>query len=230
MKDTENTASDWAEKLGLVDVPLFSSLHAGRHSVLLDGGRGSFALSTDTSWQFDPDEAASWVWSSDLAHHVRITEEDITISRWDDPSAVRRWSRRSVENKIETFYDYLLSDAVTNRFDVVEHSIDVFRRIRSYLYENRLPDESSIHIFLHLIASMLSENDQNAHRHPAELVNDFALDEQHLEAFQRLGRDTIAALIEQFRLPTEAPRALKMIPELLVRHAGGTVFQEAHFR
>jgi adenine-specific DNA-methyltransferase len=228
MKDTENTAADFAEKLGLVEVPWFSSLHPGRHSVLLDGGRGSFALSTGANW-INPDQVASWLWSSDLAHHVRIAEDKITVSRWDDPSAERTWSRGSVENKVETFYDYLLVDSVKNRFDVVEHSIDVFRRIRSYVYENRLPDESSIHIFLYVIASMLSTMNQIAYDEPPGIVKQFALDEAQLEAFQRSGKDTLMALVEQFRVPSEGPRALEMIPELLVRHAGGTVFQEAHF-
>jgi adenine-specific DNA-methyltransferase len=229
MKDTENTAADFAEKLGLVEVPWFSSLHPGRHSVLLDGGRGSFALSTGANWIFNPDQVASWLWSSDIAHHVRIAEDKITVSRWDDPSAERIWSRGSVENKVETFYDYLLVDSVKSRFDVVEHSIDVFRRIRSYVYENRLPDESSIHIFLYVIASMLSTMNQIAYDDPTAIVRQFALDEAQLEPFQRRGKDTLVALVEQFRVPSEAPRALEMIPELLVRHAGGTVFQEAHF-
>ena len=76
---------------------------------------------------------------------------------------------------------------------------------------------------------MLSTMNQIAYDDPSVIVKQFALDEAQLEAFQRFGKDTLMALVEQFRLPSEGPRALEMIPELLVRHAGGTVFQEAHF-
>jgi adenine-specific DNA-methyltransferase len=229
MKDSENTAAIWAEKLGLIEVPLFSSLYPSSHSVLLDGGRGSFALSIAHQSEVSPHEAASWVWSSDLAHHVGISNDHITVSRWDDPSSLRRWKRASVENKMDTFYEYLLADAITSRFDVVEHSIDVFRRIRSYVYDNGIPDESSIQIFLYLIAMMLTGARPDAYDEPGVLIKDFALDAQYIEAFHRLGKDTVVALMQQFRLPAEAPQTLEMIPELLVRHAGGTVFQEAHF-
>ncbi|MGZ5434500.1 MAG: HsdM family class I SAM-dependent methyltransferase [Pyrinomonadaceae bacterium] len=229
MKDGKNTGEEWAEKLGLVDVPLFSSLNPSTHSVLLDGGRGSFALSTDVDWRFDADQAANWTWSSDLAHHVWISQDSVTVSRWDDPSAERRWTRHSIENKIETFYEYLTADSIKSKFDVVEHSIDVFRRIRSYLHDQKLPDSSSIHLFLYLIASMLSEQEAADYVDSADVANDYNLDESHQDVFKRLKKDTLVALIEQFRYPAHGPRALMIIPELLVRHASGTVFQEAHF-
>ena len=231
MKSTGNIAADWAEGLGLVEAPLFSSTEfaEGQHSVLLDGGRGSFALSVDTNPTIDLDKVASWVWSSDLSHHVQVSGDQITLMRWDDPSSTRRFTRRSVENKVETFYDYILLDRVKSRFDIIEHSVDVFRRVRSYMHENDLPDQSSIHVFLFILASMLSGRNETSNHEPNALISNFALDENHLEAFLGLGEETIAALIEQFRVPITAPRSLVMVPELLVRHAGGTVFQEAHY-
>lgn len=61
------------------------------------------------------------------------------------------------------------------------------------------------------------------------MLTDYAIDVNFAEAFRSLGENKLTALIEQFRSPSATSRKLETIPQLLVRHAGGTVFQEAHF-
>lgn len=178
----------------------------------------------------DLDLAASWTWSADLPHYVHISAEHVTLSRWDDPAAIRRFIRQSVESKIDTFYSYLVLDRVRNKYDIVEHSVDLLRRIRSHVSEQGLADEASIHIFLFVIAFLLSRK-ADAYGHAELLPTEYALDATYTDAFLSLGPQKLEALIDQFRSPSLSlnPRSLEVIPELLVRHASGTVFQEAHF-
>jgi adenine-specific DNA-methyltransferase len=221
----------FAKGLGLIEGPLFSYLQEDykHHSVLLNGGRGSFALSSQGNNDVNLDEAASWAWSSDLPHHVFVTEQDVILSRWDDPTSTRRFSRSSVEGKLETFYEYLLLDRVNSKFDVIEHSVDILRRVRSHINDQQIPDEASLHVFLFIIASMLSGRNNEAYANPDWLLTNYTLDPNYIEAFRSLGEAKLSALIEQFRIPLESPRLLQLAPQLLIRHAAGTVFQEAHF-
>lgn len=221
----------WAEELGLVEAPLFlpSDNLRGNHAVLLNGGIGSFAISDVEQAVFDPTTAASWAWSADVPHHVSLANDVISLLRWDDPASLRRFSRQSVEGRLETFYEYLRLDRIRSKYDVVEHSIDVFRRIRSFINEQGLPDASSIHAFLYIIASMLSELDAEAGEAIERLTAEFQLDLTYADVFRRFEPMHLSSLINQFRHPVSGPGVVQLIPQLLVRHAGGTVFQEAHF-
>ena len=92
-------ANQWAEQFGLAPAPLFEAENRGdrdTHSVLLDGGFGSFAMSVadDPLWR-NPTTAA-WAWSSNLPHHVTVTEKIVAVRRWDRPKA-EEFSRASVE-------------------------------------------------------------------------------------------------------------------------------------
>jgi adenine-specific DNA-methyltransferase len=190
---------------------------------------GSFVLSENDDTSFNITLAANWSWSADIPHHVHVSKEYVTVSRWDSPTASRRFYRRSVEDKFETFYNYLLLDKVQNKLDIITHSIDIFRRVRSYLNETNISDQASVPVFLSIIASMISGIPENAYGDAEKLCKEYDLDENYIDAFRELGIDRLNALIDQFRHPWGSPRALEVVPQILVRHAGGTVFQEAHF-
>lgn len=222
-------AEKWASSLGLIDAPLFRETAGAveHHSVLLNGGRGSFALSVSEESEIDDDIAASWIWSADLPHHVVVDENHVTLSRWDDPTSTRRFSRNSVERRLEPFYKFLRLDQVRSRFDIVEHSIDVFRRIRSRTHELEIDDEASIHVFLLVLALMLDGQEETFELE--KVVSSYALNPYYLDVYRGFDIDTLQSLVAQFRSPEETSRELEVVPQLLVRHASGTVFQEAHF-
>ncbi len=201
----------------------------GHYSVLLDGGRGSFALSMSQKAEIDNDIAASWIWSADLSHYVSVDEDSVILSRWDDPASTRRFVRRSVESRLEQFYDYLRLDRVRSELDIVRHSIDVFRRVRNYVFEQQIPDEASIHIFLLILSEMMSEQEAPRTTDLEQIVSTYALDISFFDVYRSLEPDMLQSLTTQFRSPIGTPRELKVIPQLLVRHASGTVFQEAHY-
>jgi len=146
---TAELAHQWAIEFGLALAPLFESEQmagAESHSVLLDGGFGSFAMSEadDSLWR-DPTTAA-WAWSSNLPHHVTVTEKVVAVRRWDRPNA-EQFSRASVEAQIEPFYAYLTADRVRSTQRVVDHVLNLFRRVRSLAAEAQIPDERSVDAF-----------------------------------------------------------------------------------
>ncbi len=207
----DGLADRWASGLGLIQVPLFAeqSDQVRRHSVLLDGGRGSFALSISHGSRIDDDAAASWIWSADLPHYVNVDENSVTLSRWDDPASIRRFKRSSVENRLESFYDYLRLDRVQSRLDIVGHSIDIFRRVRNLVYEYGIPDEASVHIFLFVLSRMMAEHEAEGATELEPIVSAYALDPSFLEVYRNFGPDTLESLTTQFRSPIGTARELQ---------------------
>lgn len=226
-------AEKWASSLGLVKVPLFRepSDDLAHRYVLLDGERGSFALSDGPSTELeDVSRAVSWTWSADLPHYVGIEQNSVTLHRWDDPTATRRFTRQSIEGRLEQFYEFLRLDRVKSNIDIVEHSVDVFRRIRSLVHEQGMQHEASVHIFLLLLARMLDDKEVHQTSDLERLVSTYALDSSLFDVYRSLTQDsTLEGLVEQFRSPIGSLHRLEVVPELLVRHASGVIFQEAHY-
>jgi adenine-specific DNA-methyltransferase len=151
----------WAEQCGLALAPLFEmeeAIVAGSHHVLLDGGFGSFALSVSPDELWREANAANWAWSSDLPHHVTVTDKAVAVTRWDRrrPEIL---SRSSVEAQIESFYEYLTADRVRSSQRVVDHVLGLFRRIRSLVADARISDDLSIDAFLAFLTRLI-ENDR----------------------------------------------------------------------
>ena len=139
-------AQRWAELFGLASAPLFETTDVpaeGSHAVLLDGGYGSFAMSETAEELWRDKETACWAWSSNLPHHVTVTENVVAVTRWDN-SRAEVLSRSSVEAQIESFYSYLATDRVQSNKRVVDYVLNLFRRMRSLVADADLPDERSI--------------------------------------------------------------------------------------
>ncbi len=220
----------WASSLGLVDLPLYPSADQAGSWALLNGQRGSFALSTPLAPPPDLGTGASWAWSADFPHHISLDEDTVSVTRWDMPSSVRKFRRTSVEQKLESFYEYLVLDAVESRYDVVEHAIDVFRRLRALNMQLGVQDQASIHQYLYLIASWLSGREGEAFDDVEGLAREYNLDLAQAHAFQALGPEHFESILTHFRTSLQSGRQkLSVDPELMVRHAGGTIFQEAHY-
>jgi adenine-specific DNA-methyltransferase len=143
-------AAQWADHFGLALAPLFEASESGdpeTDNVLLDGGFGSFAMSVaeDPLWR-DPTTAA-WAWSSNLPHHVTVSEKIVAVRRWDRPKA-EEFSRASVDSQIEPFYAYLTSDRVRSTQRVVDHVLQLFRRMRALVAD--CPSSDSLGHFVSL--------------------------------------------------------------------------------
>lgn len=222
-----NLAVDWSQRFGLALAPLFESHDEaplpGNHHVLLDGGFGTFALSTSTEdlWRYN--DPAGWAWSSDIPHHVTVTNAKVAVLRWDLPREPRVYERRSVERSLDRFYSYLNEDRLRSNRRVVDHLLNYFRRIRSLSHNAGLPDARTTDVFLAALARLIAPQDYQAD--PTAL----GLAEDGPELCTQLAAHGLDAAGKEVAAAPGGLSFLRLHPALAVRHASGQLFQEAHF-
>ncbi|WP_082643193.1 N-6 DNA methylase [Methylobacterium sp. GXS13] len=218
MPDTP-VSDAWAGVFGLASVPLFAAEEVGAdtHTVLLDGGFGSFALSLTAERLWRERRSYEWAWSSGLPHHVTVTDTEVAVVRWDSPEP-EEFSRRSVEARLEAFYGYLRSDRVQSSRRVVDHLVDGFRRVRSLVDQIGLGDEHSVEAFLYTLEVGMERSGHGLH---------YTANSSGFSAI--LPENSVEQIINRMMTgPIHAPN-LRLHPELAIRHAGSEIFQEAHF-
>ena len=217
----------WATRFGLALTPLFEQDKAntpGSHNVLLDGGYGSFALSVSEEPIWKDHGPADWSWSSNLPHHVTVTDREVAVVRWDKPRP-ELLTRSSVENQIEAFYTYLTTDRVKSSQRVVDHMLTIFRRVRSLVADAGIEDDRSIDAYLAFLAHTI-ERSRGMDGESSGAVDTHPEGEELLRNLSQSGVDSL------FQDATSPPRSglpLTLFPGLAVRHAGSEIFQEAHF-
>ena len=224
---TNGLPQRWADQFGLALAPLFGTKEVvadGSHAVLLDGGYGSFAMSETAEQLWRDEKTACWAWSSNLPHHVTVTDTVVAVTRWDSPRA-EVLSRSSVETQIESFYSYLATDRVQSSQRVVDYVLNVFRRMRSLVADADLPDERSIDAFLAFLTEMIERD-----RHELSDSDHVPLlkPQAGIGLLRELSENGVNSLIEELREPTSL-QPFRLFPSLAVRHAGSEIFQEAHF-
>jgi len=215
---SETVAGHWAHRLGLAPVPLFSDerVEGANHEILLDGGLGSFAISETTEELWRDRRAAEWAWSSGVAHHVTVVRDKVAVTRWDAKSP-ELFSIGSVQERLDAFYRYLVTDRVRSTNRVVDELVDLFRKTRSAVADARLDDIVSVDVFLGLLAEGV---EKEAGTRLADVNRDV------LKSLPQSSHDRLLAeAVGQAR----QSNLLGLRPDLAVRHAGSEIFQEAHF-
>ena len=225
--NTNGLPQQWADQFGLALAPLFGTnemVAEGSHAVLLDGGYGSFAMSETGEELWRHQQPACWAWSSDLPHHVTVTDDVVAVTRWDTPKA-ELLSRSSVEAQTESFYSYLVSDRVQSTQRVVDYVLHLFRRMRSLVADAGLPDEQSTDAFLSFLTKIIEGDRHEMHSSDPNVPLKI---HAGTELLRELPENGVNSLIEEIREPTSL-HPFRLFPSLAVRHAGSEVFQEAHF-
>jgi adenine-specific DNA-methyltransferase len=225
MTETD-TAAFWSRRFGLASAPLFEIGEAekpGAHHVLLDGGQGTFALSVSEEELWRTARPAEWIWSSDIPHHVTMTENVVAVLRWDKLGEPQVFRRPSVERDLDGFYAYLANDRVRSNKTVVEHLLGFFRRLRSLAHAEKIPDEATTEIFTAALANLIAPNDEPA------TPSRYGLSDDALDLLARLDSRGRAAAEDEIKRASGSLALLRLHPALAIRHAGGQLFQEAHF-
>lgn len=208
---------EWCRRFGLALAPLFEQGEVdGTHEVLLDGGFGTFALSTSGDI-FDPVASAGWIWSSDVPHHVAVDDHKVQVTRWDRPREAQSYSRQSVDSDLDGFYRYLTEDRVKSNRTVVEHLLGLFRRLRSLVHDAGLPDEDTTDVFTATLARLAFDGELNGSTF------------DHADKLAALNQGAYQTTLQDIQLAHSTYDALRFQPALAIRHASGQVFQEAHF-
>lgn len=221
-------ATSWSTRFGLALMPLFEDEESnvnGRHHVLLDGGNGSFALSVSDERIWRNRQAADWSWSSNLPHHVTVTDREVAVVRWDKLTA-ELLTRSSVESRIEAFYTYLASDRVKSNQGVTDYMLTIFRHVRSLVADARIEDVRSIDAYLAFLGQVIERSRDQTELKPGIPIGHPEGD----EILQSLSRPGVNALVKDAMSRSSSSSDLPLLfPGLAVRHAGSEIFQEAHF-
>jgi len=219
--------SDWATRIGLAQEPLFgANANVGAHQVLLDGGYGSFLLSVGDGADESVLRAPSWIWSGDIPQHVAVLKDRVRVERWDQRET-RTFGRNSIERRFEDFYRFLSVERKIRARRVVEHAVSIFRRLRSLLPESE-GGATSVDAFLLLLASIAEQSSFNGPK-LAALARSSDLPLQSVQLLLSAPESALTALLSESHNVQVGGDVLKLHPDLAIRHAGGVIFQEAHF-
>jgi adenine-specific DNA-methyltransferase len=219
-------AIDWATRFGLAIAPLFErdgDRPPGSHSVLLDGVSGTFAMSVTDDELWRTDDPAHWAWSSDIPHHITVTPTKVAVVRWDRASEPRVFGRESIERSLDRFYGFLLEDRLRSNRTVVEHLLGFFRRLRSLAHAARLPDTRATDLFTASLARLLAHESDNV------APSEYGLADDANELITAVDKRGFKAILQEVEQASGTMSWLRLHPSLAVRHAGGQLFQEAHF-
>lgn len=214
------TVDGWRTALGLLPVFLHGSAEDQERYVLLNGSKGNFCL--DFLGGRDQNSQRSAAWSSDVGHYVTITGDIVLVNGWERGAAEERFSCRSVFERIPDFHRHLEKTTPDQSRSVVNHVLSVFRRIRTIAgqQDNGL---RSLRVLLHLLASAAAQRDSLINSD----LDQWGLTPEVIEPSQAINPDTWRPLYSDLsgtgRYHTYPPDF-----DLLVRHASGAVFQEAH--
>jgi predicted RNA-binding Zn ribbon-like protein len=210
--------SSWSKRFGLAVSPLFENdeiSDPGCHSVFLDGGQGTFALSLSEEETWRDHRGAAWAWSSDIAHHVTVTPNNVAVVRWDNPSDVSLLSRASVEKNLDAFYRLISADRVRSTRTVVYHLLGLFRRIRSLTASASVPDARSSEIYLLCLARLISDESGST------IASRWGIADDVEQLSATLDQNALSTALNEIKRSISSIDVLRLHPSLAIRHAGG---------
>lgn len=207
----------WEQRLGLLPIPLFHKPTPKKQYILLNGTHGNFCLDFENT--FSEFENRQFAWSSDVDHYLNIIDNEVRVLRWDKYRS-EKYRIKSVEDKIEDFYKYLTNDKTTEE-SIISFVIQIFRKIRALLRDPSGYD--TLNVFLYLLACFNDKTDRNnVNTSKWNLSNDAK------SILDNIGHDDWHFLYSEFEKGL-LTSGLKPDISLLLRHASGNLFQEAHF-
>ena len=213
------SVDEWQAALGLLGVPLRETASNGRRYVLMNGTTGNFCLDLDGG--IDSSSQRSTAWSCDVGHYITCSDDSIAINRWDRRDPTEKYSLHSVVTQLHELHRHLEKTAPNRSKNIASHVLRIFRHIRATLDEHHgAPD--SLRLLLHLLASAaLGQHRINSNLEasgltdemiePSSRVPDATWSEWHND-LMGLGRYDV----------------LQPDFDLVLRHASGVVFQDAH--
>lgn len=222
---TLNDPDSWRENLGLMPVPLFGDERERGTYVLLNGGRGNFCLDLSgrgLESEFRA-EARNLAWSANVGHYVMLHNDSVYLQRWDQsPASIERHSYTTVSSNLERFLKFLEANAPPADASVVAHTLQVFRSLRSALGQ-RVGGEGALSAFLYLLAAATERVERDA-----VSLDAWRLTPASQEVATSIDEGLWRGLVEEL-LRGRPIEHLRPNLTLMLRHAAGLVFQEAHY-
>ncbi|MHB8843322.1 MAG: HsdM family class I SAM-dependent methyltransferase [Nitrospirota bacterium] len=216
-----NQLDRWKYELGLLPVPLYDRQQSEEKYILLNGSQGNFCL--DLTGMVDPFTFRNLAWSADVGHYVSLIGENIELYRWDrTETTIERYTKKSIDNNLEKFHSYLEKNQPGREFSIVPHVINTFRSIRNAL-GNNVNGAQALKAFLYLLACATENVDRKSLS-----LNRWNLDQEALSIAETIHEADWTSYVEELKL---GRRMNRLVPDLslVLRHASGQLFQEAHY-
>ncbi|MGD0736652.1 MAG: N-6 DNA methylase [Terracidiphilus sp.] len=188
---------------------------------LLNGASGNFCL--DFEGGNTQSARASAAWSTDVGHYVTLDGDRLLLTKWDRPSSEETYSLKSVLEKLHEFHRYLEKETPNRAKSVVAHSLRLFRKIRAICLEDT-DGSNSLLIFLHLLAS----SGANIERIGEQEAVRWGLSAEIVQLSRTLISDATWSALQRDFYGLGEFDVLRPDVSLVLRHAAGTVFEEAH--
>ncbi|WP_204848088.1 N-6 DNA methylase, partial [Rhodopila globiformis] len=163
------------------------------------------------------------IWLLPTASGKRQSPAKVGVVRWDRPQDTRVFDRPSIERNLDRFYTFLSDDRLRSNRGVVDHLLGFFRRLRSLGQAAGLEDARAIDLFTASLARLSGHPDRTLKPEQQGLSEDAE------DLLARIDAKGLAAAVEEIERGAGTMSWLRLYPSLAVRHAGGQLFQEAHF-
>lgn len=197
----------WKKEFGLFPMHLNPLLNEEKY-LMLNGGNGDFCLQTHQE-KVDISKYFEDAWSTNTKNYLVINENNVIINNWLEGKS-ETIPREKIEPNIDKFYKYITSKSYRTQDDIVPFILNIFKKLRNVTFEKENPVEAINILFLLLIS--IEENN-----------NKIDLDKWGLQDSE------IPSNFEYFsEIINNGINSIKPNLDLLLRHASGTLFQEAH--
>lgn len=224
----------WASRFGMVSVPAFrptrEANRQGRHAVVLDGESGSFFFSCGVASDL-LQQVGAWSWSSNVSHAIIVDKPAsiIHLIRWDNPSSVAVKPRADEVAAGEIISHIENAEPPTGRKSI-ELALEVFRTVRHEVAAFGGTDQDAVLAFNTLLAWSELDDRESLNLQDATrlLVESGLIAHTVSDLTPKILNFPLGELADLLTNPQSTPHGYSLDTDLLVRHASGTLFQEAH--
>ena len=214
-------AEVWRQQLGYLPVPLYG-IENEQSFVMLNGGKGNFCLDVSTD-SANPSWAAQCAWSADVDHYLAVRGDQLSLLRWDKPS---NWSEHfklaDIASKLQLFQRYIESKQAPRERSIVSRAVSIYRAVRA----RGTSGEDRVALLAFMGVLNIAWTQQESNGSPAKHWPDAV--EASDAAASLLGEAGTDMIVSQLLRPDIANREAPTM-RLVVRHASGRIFQEAHY-
>jgi hypothetical protein len=213
---------NWQASLGLLPVFLQPSPGPEDQSrfVLLNGVAGNFCLDL-SQMEVDTKIKVDNAWSCNVGFYISIQNELVDVVRWDIPEKTERYTLASVASNLSAFHHYLERNNPEWTKGIVTFYGRAFRRLRSCFAPNAGRD--ALLAYLYILACAI----ENRTELPSDALDAWALPQRARSAALSISPLDLESVLEHV-VGIGAYQSLTPRIPLVIRHASGMIFQDAH--
>lgn len=232
------SARSWADAIGLIHLPLFGharqQLPRGDQSVLLDGKAASVAFFAGDPALIHDDDPLSWSWSSNLLYSLVVNEatDSVFIRSLDFPTGHKRRLPRSPLDAIN-LHQEIEKTKTASSANVISRMLKAFKAVRSVVSpysSDNLPSLKLFNAFLvateNVVLGRIAERELAGCETVADIL---AYGTGNIEGADEELKDAPIFDVTPYFLDRDPLTNCRLHPDLLIRHASGALYQEAHF-